>query len=329
MSLLRFKIQASGSYLPARAVSAKEMEQYLAVDERWILKKTGVENRYFSDDENQAVMAAKAINKALETSPIPLEEIDLLISASGTPDQPIPHNSALIHKELNLPASITPLDVNATCLSFVQALKVAASLLETKTYKNIIIVSSERPSVGLNYDSPESAALLGDGAVAFIISQSEDEQGAMFTEFETYSEFVHATEIAAGGTRLHPNKMDSNESKKYLFDMNGTKVFKVTSKLFPGFYSKNMSKHDVHISDFKYIIPHQASMMGLRLMQKKLEFPEEKFYINLQKYGNLVAGSIPMALHELIESKSLKENDKVLLLATAAGLTFGMMGIQL
>lgn len=329
MKKLKFKFISSGRYLPQKVVTAKEMASLTQVDEEWILKKTGVQTRYVAEGENQAQMGAKAVLAALKNSSVKVEDIDLLISASGTPDQPIPHNSALIHKELNFPSSVVAIDVGATCLSFVQALQVAASFLTTEVYRHIIIVSSEKPSVGLNLAEPESAALFGDGAVAFILSRSENEEGFMFSEFETHNEFVHATEIPAGGTRLHPKDVGSSESSQFLFSMDGAKVFKVTSKLFPSFFERNLQKHRLSLDQFTYIVPHQASLLGLRLMQQKLEIPEEKFVINIQRYGNLVGASIPMALHDLLEEKRLREGDQVLILATAAGLTFGMVGLQL
>ncbi len=329
MKKLKFKFISSGRYLPQKVITAKEMASLTGVDEDWILKKTGVQTRYVAEGENQAQMGAKAVMAALKNSTLKVEEIDLLISASGTPDQPIPHNSALIHNELNFPPSVAAIDVGATCLSFVQALQVAASFLTTEVYRNIIIVSSEKPSVGLNLKEPESAALFGDGAVAFILTRSVNDEGFMFSEFETHNEFVHATEIPAGGTRLHPKDVATSDDSKFLFSMDGAKVFKVTSKLFPSFYEKNLNKHRLSLDQFNFIVPHQASLLGLRLMQQKLEIPEEKFVINIQRYGNLVGASIPMALHDLLEAKRLKEGDQVLILATAAGLTFGMVGLQL
>ena len=329
MSLIKFEILSSGSYLPSQKVGVEELAKKTNKSVEWIMGKSGVETRYFAGDESLASMGAKAVNKALENCSFSLNEIDLLIAAGGTPDQPIPHNSALIHKELSFPSHITPLDVDATCLSFVQALKIAAGLIHSGLNKNVIIVSSEKSSVGLNYDEPESSTLLGDGAVAFIIGKTDKEKGLIFSEFETYNEGVHLAEITGGGTRFHTSTFRDTQCSDFLFKMNGHKIYKMASQYLPNFFNNGLSKNGLKLEDIDYVVPHQASLMGLRLMCKKLEIPEEKFHINIEKYGNLVGASVPMTLHELLEMEKLKKGDKALLLCSAAGLTLGMMGLQL
>ena len=326
---LRFQVLSTASYLPQRVVKASELQEKMVVDTNWITKKTGVETRYFAEDETIAQMAAKAVKKAVEKSNLDYSDIDLLIAAGGTPDQPIPHNSGLIHHELKLPTSVTAFDVDATCLSFVQALLVASSMFEAKLYKKIVIVSSEKPSVGLNYASPESASLLGDGAVAFVLSATDEDKGIIFSKFKTYSESIHLTEIPAGGTRLHPSKVSKEDEHKYLFKMDGRKIFKEASNHFPKFFHSTLEHYGHNKDDFAQFIPHQASLMALKLICKKFDIPEEKLFINIHKYGNLVGASIPMAWHEALEQEAVKEGDKMLLLATAAGLTLGLVGIQL
>jgi 3-oxoacyl-[acyl-carrier-protein] synthase III len=319
----KFEIKATGAYLPPRKVTAEEIAKKANVSLEWLLKSAGVETRYFADDETIASMAAKAITNAMEKTDLKYEDIDLLIAAGGTPDQPIPHNSALIHHELNLPKNIVPYDIHATCLSFPQALLVAASFLHSGIYRNIIIVSSEKPSIGLNYAWAESAALFGDGAVAFVLSQTDKEKGWIFSEYETYSEAVHLAEIPAGGTRFHPIQDTDNQMDKYLFKMEGQKIYKAASLYMPAFYASVLAKHRLDHDNLKMIVPHQASVLALNLMRNKLEIPQDKFHINVHKYGNLVGASIPMSIHELLENKTLVEGDRALLLSTAAGLTLG------
>ncbi|MEE2671602.1 MAG: 3-oxoacyl-[acyl-carrier-protein] synthase III C-terminal domain-containing protein [Bdellovibrionota bacterium] len=324
-----FSILGSGSYLPENAISAALIAEKMNVSVKWVLGKTGVETRYFAENETIASMAAKAVNKALENAGMIASDIDLLIAAGGTPDQPIPHNSALIHKELDFPNTVTPLDVDATCMSFIQATKIAASLLENKIYKNIVVVSAEKPSVGLDYNWPESAALLGDGAVAFIFGSSEKSSGMLFSEFTTINEGVHLAEIPAGGTRIPPKGIDSTHSDQFLFKMEGQKIYKLASKYLPDFFENVFNKQKCSFDDFKMVVPHQASLMGLGLMRRKLGIPKEKYYINVQNYGNLVAASVPMALHELLHDKKVQKGDDIMLACTAAGLTLGVLGLRL
>lgn len=323
----KFKITGLGSYLPSNEVDAKTLSQKMNVSEEWVLKGTGVKKRYFSENETIAQMGAKAVRKALDNSSIKLEDISLLIAASATPDQPIPHNSALIHAELDFPKTITPFDLDATCLSFSHALIVASSLIQSGLHKNIIIVSSERPSVGLNYNWPESAALFGDGAVAIIISKTEEEKGLVFADFETFNQGVHLAEIKAGGTSFHPKNMSDLNHEDFLFKMEGQKIYKMASLYLPDFFAKSLQKNSIWLDKVKMVIPHQASMLALSIMQSKLDIPKEKFYINVHEYGNLVGASVPMSLHDLLRDKKIEDGDLVLLLSTAAGLTLGNVGI--
>ncbi|MCR9204039.1 MAG: hypothetical protein NXH75_05655, partial [Halobacteriovoraceae bacterium] len=135
-------------------------------------------------------------------------------------------------------------------------------------------------------------------------------------------------EIPSGGTRVHPKELINTNDEGFLFNMDGKNIYKKASEVFPPFYKKVLKKHEYKNEDFSLFVPHQASLLALKLMCKKLNIAEEKFVINLEKYGNLVGASIPMSLHESLVSDKIKPGDKVLLLATAAGLTLGLSGIQ-
>ncbi|MDP7033932.1 MAG: 3-oxoacyl-[acyl-carrier-protein] synthase III C-terminal domain-containing protein [Planctomycetota bacterium] len=321
------RLIASGSYLPSRVVSAQEAQEGMEVDERWILKKTGVQTRHFAGDETIASMAATAVREALEQSSVGLEEIDLLIAAGGTPDQPVPHNASLIHAELGFPSHIMPLDVGATCLSFVAALQLVAPGIASGSVRHALIVSSEKPSVGLNDRWPESAALLGDGAVAFVVGPAEGEEGILFSRFETHSEGVHLAEIPAGGTRLHPKFIEDPQDERYLFKMDGKGIYRLASQLLPDFMVSTFQQAQMTLDQFALVVPHQASMLALRIIRDKLGIPRDRFFINIESVGNLVAASIPMALHEAIGEKRFDRGDRILLLGTGAGLTLGTMGL--
>lgn len=323
----KFKISGYGAYLPDNKVDAKTLSEKMNVSEEWILKGTGVKKRYFSETETGAQMGAKAVLNAFKNSSVKMDEVTLLIAASATPDQPIPHNSALIHSELKLPKTVTPFDVDATCLSFSQALIVASSLIHSGLHKHVVVVSSERPSIGLNYNWPESAALFGDGAVAFILSHTEEEKGLVFADFETYNEGVHLAEIKAGGTTHHPKTMPSLDHEDFLFKMEGHKIYKMASLYLPTFVASSLQKNKINFDKIKMVIPHQASMLALSLMQTKLDIPKEKFYINVHEYGNLVAASVPMSLSDLLRDGKVQGGDFIMLLSTAAGLTLGNVGI--
>jgi 3-oxoacyl-[acyl-carrier-protein] synthase-3 len=317
------RLISSGTYLPKERVETVELAKKYGYDPQKIISKIGVYTRYFSKEESIAEMAAHAVKRALKKASLDLDSLDLLISASGTYDKPIPHNSVLIHHELKLPSHTMVFDIDCTCLSFFKALDVASTLVEAGQYKRVAIVSSERPSVGLNWDTPESSFLLGDGAVCFILEASQN-SFMLHSEYETYSQGIHLAEIPAGGSVLPPKAVESVDDKRFLFKMDGHQIHKLGSKHIESMYARFMDRSQLTIDKIQMVIPHQASFLVLKIVRRKLKIPEEKYFINIQNRGNLVGASIPFALHEAILEKRIKRGDNIVLMGAGAGITLGL-----
>lgn len=279
-------------------------------------------------EETQLEMAAIACRRALENAGMKIEEIDLLVSASAVGIQPIPCTAALIHEQVARGLAIPAMDINTTCTSFISALDTVSYMVEAGRYRNVLIVSSEVGSQGLNPKQKESFELFADGAAAFVFSRTEDEQGVMYALQETWSEGAHTTEIRGGLTGFHPKYYSEETKEEYMFDMEGKKILLFSLKRLPLFLKRFEEESGLSMDDIDMYIPHQASR-ALELAMKKLGIPENK-YINLvQEYGNMVSVSVPFALCKALEEKKVGKGNKLALFGTAAGLTINLLVLKI
>lgn len=279
-------------------------------------------------EETQLEMAAIACRRALENAGMKIEEIDLLVSASAVGIQPIPCTAALIHEQVARGLAIPAMDINTTCTSFISALDTVSYMVEAGRYRNVLIVSSEVGSQGLNPKQKESFELFADGAAAFVFSRTEDEQGVMYALQETWSEGAHTTEIRGGLTGFHPKYYSEETKEEYMFDMEGKKILLFSLKRLPLFLKRLEEESGLSMDDIDMYIPHQASR-ALELAMKKLGIPENK-YINLvQEYGNMVSVSVPFALCKALEEKKVEKGNKLALFGTAAGLTINLLVLKI
>jgi 3-oxoacyl-[acyl-carrier-protein] synthase-3 len=322
------RIAGIGRYLPKNLVTANEIEDRLGVESGWVEAKSGVSERYFITDETTSQMGAIAAQEALAHAGIHLEEIDCIISACAAVEQIIPCTAALIYKKLDPKHSGIPcFDMNSTCLSFVTAMDHISYAIDAGRYRNVLIVSAEISSTGLNWNHKESGSLFGDAAVAVVLSRTpQGESSAIITShMETYTQGAHLAEIRGLGVKNHPRTYDGEiNMEDFLFTMDGQAIFKMSARLLPGFIKRLFCPVDhLELRDMKLVIPHQASMMALRIMQKRLNLTEEQFLIIVNKYGNNIAASIPMGLYDAIHEGRIQRDDHVLLLGTSAGLSLG------
>jgi 3-oxoacyl-[acyl-carrier-protein] synthase III len=327
----RIRILGSGRYLPKTKVEAAELEKTLGLDAGWIAQKTGALTRYFVDDETTSSMGALAAKEALKNAGLTLQDVDLIVSASGTTEQPIPCTASLIQKQLGLGASGIPcFDINSTCLSFLTALDTVSYLVAAGRYKTVLIISSEIASKGLNWKHKESCTLMGDGAAAVVISETPSSQTGkiLSSEFATYGDGSHLAEIRGGGTRVWPKGDAADIGDDFLFNMQGRSLFKMAAEHIPGLITKLLEPAQMTRSDLKLVVPHQGSLIALELLKRRAEFHDEQFLTTVHKFGNTIAASIPMGLHEAIIEKRIQRGDRIMLVGTSAGLTVGGMILE-
>lgn len=331
MDTRRVKILATGNYLPKRKVTSAEMDRLLGVPEGWVSKKTDVAVRYFIDDETSSYMGAQAAKEAMKAAGLRPQDIDCIVYASGTAEQPIPCTAALVQKTLGPEwHGIPSFDINSTCLSFLAGLDVMSYLLEAGRYSRLLLVSSEIASTGLNWNDKESAALFGDGAAAVIVGRSanSDSSHIIRSAFNTYASGAHLSEIRGGGTKLHAGQYSEATKEHYLFRMDGQAIFRMAYKLLPDFVSSLLAGAGMSMDDLRLVIPHQGSAMAMRLIRKKLGISENQLMYITPDHGNTIAASIPMGLHEAIRRDRIRRGDRILLLGTSAGLSLGGMIIE-
>ncbi len=320
------KIAGVGRYLPERVVSNSEIETLckLNLPPGWIEKRTGIRERRWVNGESNSFMAAQAAREAITSADLRLTDIDLIINASGTQEQAIPDGGPLLQRELGLGDSGVPsFSIHATCLSFLMALDVASTFILSNRYQRILISSSDISSPGINFNEPESATLLGDGAAAVVLTPSFSVEASKIktAHFETYGRGADLTVIKGGGTKNHPNQPHTKPEDN-LFCMRGPQLLMMLRQYGPGFLERLRPGLSRGLGNIKLVVPHQASKLGLQVLSY-FGWPDEQIVVTLGTLGNCVAASIPMALYEVVKQGRVQRGDEILLLGTGAGLSFG------
>ncbi|WP_172194637.1 beta-ketoacyl-ACP synthase III [Saccharibacillus qingshengii] len=326
MGARHIKITGTGRYLPGIGIAAEEIDRRIGAEPGWVMRKTSVANRHFAGEETASEMGANAAREALERAGLTFADIDCLVCASGTMQQPIPCTAALIQRALGEEESGVPcFDINSTCLSFVTALDTLSYLIDAGRYRRILIVSSEIASKGLNWSDKESAALFGDGAAAAVVERSADSEVSrlLHARMTTHSAGARHSEIRGGGSGIPAPGYSEETAADYLFSMDGEAIFRQASRLLPDFMRELLGGAGLSMNDFKLVVPHQGSVMAMRLLQRKLGISEEQMLYVAPYYGNVIAASIPLGLDKAVREGRLNRGDRVLLVGTSAGLSLG------
>jgi len=326
--MIPLQLVSTGKALPSQRLTAESLDLSLGRAPGYTFKKGGVRVRHVaSAADSQSRLGAAALADALANASLRPASIDLLIAACGVPEQALPSTACFVAEHAGLPRGTPAFDVNASCLSFLTALRVAAGLLATGGYRRIAVVSSDLASRGVDWDDPEASLIFGDGAAAVILENGHAEQGIRGFKLETYPEGRGHCEIRGGGTRRNPRT--GAEPRDYLFRMDGKAVFKLAAKIIPSFLSDVMAQIDGGIGSVDLVVPHQASHLGMAHAAKILDLPVSRIVNIYETHGNQVAASIPTALHEAVVSGRAKPGSRLLLMGTAAGLTVGGMVLDL
>ena len=321
---LPLKIIGLGRYLPTRIVPSSELETLYNLPQGWVEQRNGVRERRWVTNETSSFMAAESAREALDEARLKPDELNLIINASGTAEQAIPDTGALIQRQLGLGRSGIPaFSVHNTCLSFITAMDVAATYLNSGRYRNILIVSSDISSCGINPKEPESASLVGDAAAAVVVRRSRDKERSAIhhAHLKSYGDGAYLTSIMGGGSARHPAKPDHNPDDD-LFQMDGFAVLRMVRGIDTGFLEELYPGLSTNLLDIDIVIPHQTSKVGL-LMLRRFGWPEHRVVQTLEWLGNCVAASIPATLYQAVRDGTLQRGQKALLVGTGAGLSIG------
>ena len=282
-----------------------------------------------TDKISQIDMAVNAIEQALKNAKITIKDIDCIVSTSAVCAQLIPSTASLIHERVAKGTNIPAIDINTTCTSFISALDIMSYLISNGRYNKVLIVASEKASIGLNEKQKESYELFGDGACAMIFQKSDDKnKGIIYSIQQTWSEGAHSTEIRGGGNLLPAMEYSEEKREDYLFDMKGKEVLLLAARKLPKFFKEMFENSGLSMSDIDMVIPHQASR-ALGLIMKKLGVPKTKYIDIIKDYGNMVSVSVPFAFCKALDEGKIKNGDTVILTGTAACLTANAIILKL
>ena len=318
------KILGLGHHSPSRSVPSAEIDQLAGLTPGTTLNTTGIRQRFWiSESESQAGMGAQALQKALLSANLSIQDIDCIVSANGTMCRILPCTASTIQRELGEDTRGIPcFDIDATCLSFICALNLMSTALAAGQYQRVAIVSTEVASPGINLNHIGSAGLFGDGAAACILGRPDNKKhGIAGFHMETDAHYNDCCAIPGGGSNLHAKYYTPETASEYLFQMDGPLLLKRTLKTIGPFLKKLYQKTGMNQEDIDYVIPHQASPAGMKMVRRNLKFPESRWHSIVRDYGNCVAASIPMALSMAHRDRAVREGDTVLLLGSGAGLS--------
>ncbi len=327
--MLPVRIAGLGVSLPERRVTSAELEQELGLAAGWVERTTGVRERRYATGETTVGLAATAARQALTDADVAPGAIDLVLMASTGPQQAVPCTAAFVQRELGLPEGRSfCFDVNATCLSFLVGLYTAAQFIAQGTCRVVLVCSSEIGRHMRNPHEPESTVLLGDGAAAAVLARSGPGQASVILggRFATHSSGADLTACLGGGTLHHPND-PATTPEMNRFHMDGRAVFRMARRLLAPFVQEFLTHLGWECAAIDAVVPHQASGPGVDLLTRTCDFRPEQVVRNLATHGNCVAASIPIALTEAVRAGRIRRGQRVLLVGTGAGLSFGAVAL--
>ena len=312
------KIVGIGHYCPSNIVSNEYISSLIDTSDEWIVKRTGIRERRISNGETTVDLAVKASEEALKNSGYTPEDIDLIIVATTSPDRIVPSTACSVQERLGC-INATAFDILAACSGFVYGLIVANSLLKTNEKFRALVIGAEVLSRIVDWEDRNTCVLFGDGSGAAVLEVSED-CGIISTFFG--SDGIRGIKaLTSTNFSLNNPFVETSEEKRYI-EMEGREVFKFAVSIIPEIVNNLLEKSNENIENIKYIIPHQANSRIIDEASKRLGISSDKFYMNLDKYGNTSSASIPIALDEMIKDELIKKGDKVILAAFGGGLTW-------
>lgn len=317
-------IAGTGAYVPSLAVTNDDISELVETNDEWIMKRTGIRERRISQGEDTSDMASKAALCALERADVDPRDVDLIIVATISPDMFIPSVACLVQSKIGADDAAC-FDINVACSGFVYAMEIAQSMMKSMNYKNALIIGSETLSKVINWKDRSTCILFGDGAGAAVLKRTE-EPGIMKSYLK--SEGKKGDALTIGGADFNtPFSKESVERDRHIY-MNGGDVLKFAVNALADSVNKVLDETGLSMDDIKYIVPHQANVRIIQSAAKKLHTDLDKFYINLERYGNTSSASVPIALNEMYEKGMLKKGDKFILVAFGGGLTYAATMIE-
>lgn len=318
-------IKGTGSYLPPNIVTNFDLEKKVDTSDEWIKSRTGIEERRIAIKETTSDMATEAAKKAIKSAGLEVEDIDMIIVATMSPDQPTPATACSVQKNLGC-RNIPSFDISAACSGFIYGISIAYSFVSSGIFKNILLIGAEKMSSILDWEDRSTCVLFGDGAGAAVIGKTNT-RGVMSILLGSDGSGVDKLIVPAGGS-IVPITEENIKEKGQFMKMSGSDIFKFAVRKLPEIAEEAVKDSGLEYSDIDFMIPHQANIRIIEAANKKLNLNKDKIIVNLNKYGNMSAASIPVALDEGIRTSKIKKGDKLLLIGFGGGLTWGATVIE-
>ncbi|MCK4251757.1 ketoacyl-ACP synthase III [candidate division WOR-3 bacterium] len=314
-------IAGIGSYVPDKVLTNFDLEKIIETSDEWIRTRSGIrERRVSKDNEPTSDLAANAAKRALESAKIKADEVEAIIVATATPDMLFPSTACLVQHKIGA-RRIISFDISAGCTGWLYALTIVESFIKNG-YDNILVIGAEELTKITDYTDRSTCVLFGDAAGAALVKKTDEKRGILSTYYSADGSYGHLLQQPAGGSRI-PASHESVESKLHYLKMEGNEVFKVAVRAMYESAIETLKKVNISSEQVDFLIPHQANIRIIEATAKRLKIPMDKVGINLDKYGNTSAASIPVGLDQAAKAGRIKKGDLILLVAFGAGFTWG------
>jgi 3-oxoacyl-[acyl-carrier-protein] synthase-3 len=317
---MKSRILGTGAYLPSRVMTNADLERLVATSNEWIVERTGIrERRIAAPGEACSDLAIIAAERALEASGIAARDLDMILLATCTGDAPLPSTACLVQHRLGA-VRAAACDLSAACCGFVYALSVADAYVRSGM-RYVLVIGSEVMSCLMDWSDRSTCILFGDGAGAVVVGPGDERHGILSTHLHSDGNLSELIWVPGGGSRLPVSEKMLSEGMQYL-KMKGNETFKVAVRTLEDVAREALAANGLSIDDVALYIPHQANVRIINAIAERLELPMDKVVLNLDRYGNTSAASIPIALDEVVRGGRVKRGDLILMEAFGGGLTW-------
>jgi len=320
------EIISVGKYVPKKKLTNADLEKIVDTSDEWIVSRTGIkERRIAGEHEKTSHLAIEAAKEALHNAKLISAKVELIVVATTSPDSNFPSVACLVQKAIGAKQAVA-FDISAACTGYVYALSVAHQFLLTGMYKNALVIAADRLTTMIDWQDRGTCVLFGDGAGACVLACGK-RRGILSEHLESFGEFGELMQVITPETR-HPSKPTHSVGELPYIRMRGPELFKIAVNSMADCVEQALKKAKIKISDVACVVPHQANDRIITGVARKLKIPKEKFFINIEKYGNMSAASAAVALYEAIEVERIRKGDYVILVAFGAGLVSGAIVLK-
>lgn len=324
MNKIRAAIKGVEAFLPDYILTNDELSRMVDTSDEWIMQRVGIKERRIAKGLSTSDMGAEAVKRLLEKTNTNPDDIELVLTATVTPDHSFPPTSAIIADKVGI-RKAWGFDLSAACSGFIYTLQTASQFIETGKYKKVLLVATDKMSSITNYADRTTCPLFGDAAVALLLEPSTEDVGIVDHIFQMDGTGRHYLYMKAGGS-FKPASHETVDSGEHFIHQEGQTVFKFAVSKMADVAVEIMEKHNISPDELAWLIPHQANLRIIEATARRMGLSKEKVMINIEKYGNTTAATIPLCMWDW--EKQLKKGDKIILAAFGGGFTWGSMYLK-